>query len=77
MKGQTFRLENKWWVRFPKDVPYGGGQIVSRTAWVPIKSEAYNFKDGDWVDFDLDKRVAGSTLSGPVYEEFAIINKAL
>lgn len=77
MQGQTFKLENRWWVRFPKDIPYGGGQIVSRTTWVPIESPELPLKDDAWVDFSLDRRIVGSTLSGPVYEEFAIINRKL
>lgn len=77
MQGQTFRLENRWWVRFKKDIPYGGGQIVSRTTWVPIDSPEPTLKDDVWVDFNLEKRVVGSTLTGPVYEEYATINKRL
>jgi hypothetical protein len=77
MRGQTFKLENRWWVRFPKDIPYGGGQIVSRTAWAPIKDADKELRDEQWVEFTIEKKVAGSTLSGPVYEEYATINKRL
>lgn len=77
MQGQTFRLENRWWVRFNKDIPYGGNRIISRTTWVPIDTPEPALKDETWVDFTLNQRIVGSCLSGPVHEEFANINRVL
>lgn len=76
MLGQTFKLENKWWVRFQKEITYGDNLIMNRTSWAPIRSK-WPMSEGDWVDFELKRNKVGSTTNGPVYEEYALINNFL
>jgi hypothetical protein len=74
MTGQTYRLENRWWVKYQKAIPYRDDLIMNRTSWAPIKQSTWVLKDGDWVDFELKKTKVGSTTNGPVYEEYALLN---
>ena len=74
MIGQTYRLENRWWVKYQKHIIYREDMIMNRTSWVPIKDSKWPLSDGDWVKFDLDKTTVGSTTSGPVYQEYARLN---
>ena len=76
MTGQAYRLENRWWVKYQKQIPYRDDLIMNRTSWAPIKEliGIWPLKDGDWVDFNLKKTKVGSTTNGPVYEEYALLN---
>lgn len=74
MIGQTYKLENRWWVKYQKAITYREDMIMNRTSWVPIQTTEWPLKDGDWVDFNLDRTKVGSTTNGPVFQEFARLN---
>lgn len=77
MKGQAYKLMNNWWVKYQKDIVYREDLVMNRSAWCPVRDNKIILGDGDWVEFSLKKTKVGSVLSGPVYEEYAVIRKVI
>lgn len=73
MIGQTYRLENRWWIRYQTEIPYSPSIVDNRCTWITTAPPSWPLKDGEWVEFEIKKVKAGSTKAGPVYNKFAVI----